>query len=180
MTLSEWQILIFSALPVTELRVTIPLAISKGMSAQQAFILAVAGNLIPVVPLLLWLEPLSKWLCRFPFLDFLFQKILLRTRRREQRVRRYGMFGLFLFVAIPFPGTGAWTGAILAWLLGLPVIASAVAISVGVVLAGIIVALASIGVIQLAYVYDFEYLLIVTFIVALFMFWYRKKKKKKP
>ena len=175
MTLSDWQIIIFSALPVTELRVTIPLALANGMSMQKAFILAVTGNIIPVVPLLLWLEPISKWLRQFPFLDFLFQKILLRTRRREQRVRWYGTLGLLLFVAIPFPGTGAWTGAILAWLLGLPVLSSAVAISLGVFLAGIIVSLASAGVIQIAYVYEFEYFLAAILVIVLFFIWHRKK-----
>ena len=178
MTLTDWQILIFSALPVTELRVTLPLALANGMSVQKAFILTVIGNIIPVVPLLLWLEPISKWLRRFPFLDFLFQKILLRTRRREQRVRRYGALGLMLFVAIPFPGTGAWTGSILAWLLGLPIFSSAITISLGVVLAGIIVTLASVGVIRIAYVNDIGYILIALAVIVLFSCWYKKKKKR--
>ncbi len=177
MTLSDWQILLFSALPVTELRVTIPLALSNGMSVQRAFMLAVIGNIIPIVPLLLWLEPISNWLRQYPFLDSLFQNILLRTRRRGNKVRRYGAIGLMLFVAIPFPGTGAWSGAVLAWLLGLPVFSSAVVISFGVVLAGIIVALASAGVIQFAYIYDLEYLLAAVLVIALFFFGHRRKKK---
>jgi uncharacterized membrane protein len=177
MNLSAWQIFVLSALPITELRVTIPLALANGMSVQSAFLLAVAGNFLPIGPLLFGLEMVSSWLRRFRLLDALFQKILLRTRQKGREVQRYGPLGLMIFVAIPLPGTGAWSGAILAWLLGLTVLTSAVAISAGVIIAGIIVSLASIGMIQFAGSYGIEYLLAAVIVIAVLYFWQKRKKK---
>ncbi len=177
MSLTDWQMLLLSALPITELRATIPWALAEGMPVARVLILTIIGNMLPVVPLILILGPLSKYLRQFPFLEVVFQKILLQTRRKGSDIQRYGTLGLMLFVAMPLPGTGAWTGAILTWLLGLPLFPSACAICLGVVIAGIIVTLTSIGVIRLTSFYRIEYLLFGGLALVIFCVWRRKRKK---
>lgn len=177
MTNGDWQIFFLSALPVTELRVSIPLAISLGMAPFRAYIIAVLGNILPVMPLLLFLNPFSVWLCRIPAVESIFHRVIERTRRKGKNVGKYGIWGLVLFVSIPFPGTGAWTGAILAWLLGIDIIPSFLAICVGVCCAGILVTLASVGAIKLTLIYGLEYVLIAVAISLLVYYLYRQKKK---
>ena len=175
MSFVEWQVLILSMLPVTELRATIPLALALGVAPFKAYLLAVLGNLIPIVPILLLLEPLSLWLRRFPAVGSIFQKILARTRRKGAQVQKYGILGLLFFVAVPLPGTGAWTGAFLAWLLGLNIMLSVIAISAGVIMAGILVMLASLGVVKMALIYELEYIF-AFFVLLLFIYaWYKRR-----
>lgn len=168
MTALDYQIFFLSLLPVTELRATIPLAQSLGLSPLRAFFLAVAGNLLPILPLLWGLEPLSRVLRYLPAVDRLFQKILARTRAKGQQVNKYGILGLFLFVAVPLPGTGAYTGAILAWLLGLHKLCSFFAIAGGVIFAGIIVSLVSMGVLKTFAYLEVEILLGVLLLALIF------------
>lgn len=165
----EYQIFFLSLLPITELRATIPLAQSLGIQPLRAFIIAVGGNLIPIIPLLLGLEPLSRLLVNFPPIDRLFQRILAKTRNKGKQVNKYGFLGLFMFVAIPFPGTGAYSGAILSWLFGFNKLYSFIAISGGVILAGILVSFASIGIIKTATFLEIEYLLGIMFVIAIFI-----------
>jgi len=180
LTPTDWYILLLSALPVTELRFTIPLAIMKfEMGALRAFILAVLGNLLPVVPILLLLDPLSRLLRYFSPVDRIFQRILQASRRKGKQVEKYGLIGLLLFVSVPAPGTGAWTGAIIAWLLGFNRLYSSIVIGLGVIVAGTIVTLASIGVLQAAVVYDLELVLAVLLVLgALYLYLQFRKKKK--
>lgn len=173
----DWQIFFLSALPVTELRVSIPLAISLGMTPIRAYIFAVLGNILPVMPLLLLLDPFSALFCRIPAVDRIFKRVIERTRLKGKNVGKYGIWGLVLFVSIPFPGTGAWTGAILSWLLGIKILPAFLAICVGVCCAGILVTLASVGAIQLTLVYGLEYLLLA--VVGGLLIYYMVRQKKK-
>ncbi|MEA3356624.1 MAG: small multi-drug export protein [Candidatus Bipolaricaulota bacterium] len=134
-----------SAAPVAELRGGLPLAISLGFSPMAAFLLSVLGNLLPVVPLLLWLSWIERGLRRLPPLGRFLDWVFMRTRRKGRLVSRYGAIGLILLVAIPFPATGAWTGAIAAFLLGIPVKRAFPLITVGVLIAGLVVLAASLG-----------------------------------
>lgn len=176
MTLADWQVFIFSAVPLTELRVTIPLALAYGMAPVKAYILAVLGNLLPVIPALLLLDPLSRLLVRYPLIDRLFRKILARSRRKGAQVQKYGVIGLLLFVALPLPMTGAWTGIILAWLLGLDFWPAVLAIGLGVMVAGVIMTLASLGVIKVAVMYDLSTAFFILAAAMLLFVWLRKKK----
>lgn len=178
MSTTDWQIILLSALPVTELRATIPLALALGLSPLRAMTLAVCGNLLPILPLVCFLEPLSRRLRQHPFLDDIFQKVLTKTRRKGSGVQKYGALGLLLFVAVPLPGTGAWSGAILAWLLGINPFYTLWALSGGVILAGLAVTLASLGLVKIAnFLYDLEYLAGALFLAILICLLYRKRKK---
>jgi uncharacterized membrane protein len=147
----EWVVFVISMLPIVELRGAIPWALSPAMgpalSWSNAYLIAVAGNLIPVIPILRFLEPVSLGLRRRGRLfDRFFTWLFARTRRRGRVVERYGAIGLTLFVAIPLPITGAWTGAMLAFLLGIPLRLALPCICLGVAIAGCVVTLASLGV----------------------------------
>jgi len=129
-----------SALPIVELRLAIPLAINEyDIAWYVAFPVCFIGNIIPVPFLLLFLDPVARLASRVgpinTFLDWVFK----RTRRQGRLVERYERIGLLLFVAIPLPGTGAWTGSILAFLLGLKLKSSFISIIAGVFIAGVIV-----------------------------------------
>jgi len=150
----EWVVFLIATLPIIELRGAIPWALSGAMGGSlgwpTAFLLSFAGNLFPILPVLAWLGPLSdRWMERSPLANRFFTWLFARTRRRGDVVARYGPLGLAVFVAIPLPGTGAWTGAILAFLFGIPIRTAFLWIALGVLGAGAIVTLASLGILQL-------------------------------
>ncbi|WP_406670331.1 small multi-drug export protein [Methanolobus sp. ZRKC4] len=132
---------IIGALPVFELRGAIPVAIGMyGMAPEYAYFFAVLGNMIPVIPLLLFLEPVSSYLRRFRVFDMFFSWLFERTRRNHtEKFEKYGTMALTLFVAIPLPVTGAWTGCVAAFVFGIEFKHALPAILVGVLIAGIIV-----------------------------------------
>jgi len=143
--------IIVAALPVSELRGSIPLALGVfHFSVGKAYLLSIIGNLIPVIPLLLFLESVSKWMSeRFNWADKFFNWLFVRTKKRGKLVEKYGAIGLIFFVAIPLPVTGAWTGCVAAFLFGIRRLWSTLSIANGVLIAGVIVTLASLGVIKL-------------------------------
>jgi len=147
----ELVTVVVAALPISELRGSIPLALGVfGFSIVKAFFLSIIGNLIPVIPLLLFLESLSKWLrMKFNWAEKFFGWLFARTKKRSRLVEKYGAIGLMLFVAIPLPMTGAWTGCVAAFLFGIRRTWATLSIANGVLIAGIIVTLASLGVIKL-------------------------------
>ena len=136
----ELIVVIAAALPILELRGALPIAIYLfHMPWYWALCLAVIGNLIPVPFLLLFLESLAKGVSRTEsgkkVVDWVFQ----RTRQRGRIIERYERIGLTLFVAIPLPVTGAWTGSIAAFVFGLKFNRALLYIFFGVVIAGGIV-----------------------------------------
>jgi uncharacterized membrane protein len=148
----ELIVIILSALPVSELRGGIPVGLALyDFSILKTFCLAVFGNFVPVIPLLLFLpavrEFLSKWEILKRFFDWFFE----RTKRNAKVVEKYEAIGLALFVSIPLPFTGAWSGCVAAILFRLRFKYSIIAILCGIILAGIavtILSLAGKGIIQ--------------------------------
>ena len=136
----ELVTVVISALPVVELRGALPVAIySFHMSWYKAFFLSVVGNLLPVPLLLLFLEKLAKAASRFERSKRVVNWVFEHARRRGKFIERYEKIGLMLFVAVPLPFTGAWTGSIVAFLLGLEFRYAFLSILFGVVIAGAIV-----------------------------------------
>lgn len=135
--------ILLSATPISELRGAIPIAIGiYGMGPIETYILAVIGNMLPVIPLLLFLNPVSTYLRRFKIWDMFFSWLFTRTHRKHsERFERYGTLALTIFVAIPLPVTGAWTGCAAAFVFGIKFRHALLAISSGVLIAGIIVTL---------------------------------------
>ena len=134
-----------AASPILELRGAIPIAIGRYHFAwYYAYLFSVIGNILPVPFLLVFLKGIISLFSKVRFLDRIIQWFLERTRRRGKIVDRYERIGLALFVAIPLPITGAWTGSILAFLMGLRFKHSLISIIAGVLIAGAIVTCATV------------------------------------
>lgn len=148
---SVGKVLLLSAAPIAELRGGIPLALALGLPPAPAYLLAVAGNFLPVPLLLIVLPRLLPLLGRLPGRAgrLVGRYLTWQRARSEGRVHRWGAWALFLLVAVPLPATGAWTGSLVAALLGVPARRAFPPIAAGVLAAGILVLLASLGVIAL-------------------------------
>jgi len=140
--------MIAAALPISEVRGAIPLAIGVyGFPPLQAYLLSVIGNLLPIIPLLLFLGPVSDFLRRFSVGDRFFSWLFARTRSKYIKDHEnFGLTALAVFVAIPLPMTGAWTGCAIAFLLGFRFWPAFAAIAAGVLIAGVVVTAAVMGV----------------------------------
>ena len=134
--------IVLSILPVSELRGAIPYAVYKGFSIPIAAIISIAANIcIPIIAFL-FLESLHRLLYKIPQYKRFFDRVVNRARAKvHTKVEKYGYWCLLLFVAIPLPATGAWTGTLGAWILGLSHKKAFFAIAGGVILAGIIVSI---------------------------------------
>ncbi|MGI5970361.1 MAG: COG2426 family protein [Oscillospiraceae bacterium] len=135
-------------LPVLELRGAIPFGISLGLSDNAAFFASLIGNMIPVIPIILLIRQIFAWLRRYPKLSATIDRLEKRAHIKGRVAMKYRMWGLFILVAIPLPGTGAWTGALIAGVLEMRLRDSLIAIFFGVLLAGVIVLLATNGIIS--------------------------------
>ncbi len=125
--------------PVLELRGAIPFGLALGLPAWMVYVVSVIGNLIPIPAVMLLIRTVFRWLCRWPWWE---RKVTWLERRAENKgemVRKSSLVGLILLVAIPLPGTGAWTGALVAAVLGLRMRDALPAIIAGVVIAAAIV-----------------------------------------
>jgi len=143
-------VVLVAMLPIFELRGAIPAGYALGMTNPiLIYVLAVAGNFLPVLPILLLVGPVERRLRRYPVMNRFFDWLFKRTVSRSAMIKRYESLGLILFVAIPAPMTGAWTGSLAAYLFKLPLRMAIPCIILGILIAGVVVSLVSQGVIQL-------------------------------
>ncbi|MBO8183416.1 MAG: small multi-drug export protein [Archaeoglobus sp.] len=143
------SVVIVSAMPISELRGGIPLALYYGIPPLEAYLICVLANALPIPFLLIFLERIGKLLDRFNPTSQVYRYFVERSERKRGIIDRYGYPGLAIFVAIPLPITGAWTGSLLAFLLGLKTVKSFSFIFIGILIAGLIVSLASLGIITI-------------------------------
>jgi uncharacterized membrane protein len=145
----HWVTLIIGSLPIAELRGAIPWALAFGkMNLTQAVIWSLLGNAIPIIPVLLLLEPVSNILRRMKIFDRFFNWLFIHTRKKsEKAIMKYKALGLAVFVGIPLPGTGVWTGAVAAFVFGIPFKVAFPAILLGMLMAGALVTMTCMGVI---------------------------------
>ncbi len=136
----EIIILLTASLPVSELRGALPLAyLSFKFPLWKAYLISVIGNLLPLIPLLFLIEKLEKLLENLPFISKFYKWYKRKALKRKEIIEKYEAFGLFIFVMIPLPVTGGWTGTFLSVLLGLEKKYAIPAIVCGVLAAGVIV-----------------------------------------
>jgi len=138
-----------SMLPITELRGALPLAIfSFHLSFWQAYFFSVLGNLIPAAIILFFAKPFHQYITKKSgILTRGWIKYLERAQKKlAGKYEKSGLVALMLFVAIPLPFTGAWTGAVAAFVLGIPFKKSFLSVSAGVLIAGIIVGILTLGI----------------------------------
>jgi uncharacterized membrane protein len=136
--LSEFIIIIIAVLPVFELRGAIVVAMALDMPPGKAWLLAVLGSLLPAIPILLYLPPLAAYL-RKTLLRPMINWALQRGLQQSEGIRQCQWWGLLIFVALPFPSTGVWTGSVIASLLGLNLREALPPIFIGTMIAGLIV-----------------------------------------
>lgn len=131
--------LLMSMVPVVELRGGIPFGVALGLPYPAAFLAAVIGNLLPAPFIILYIRRILQWLRRrFPRLDGMVSALEEKAHLKGRKVNRYKYLGLTLFVGIPLPGTGVWTGALAAAFLDMPLRRAMPSILMGVLLAGAI------------------------------------------
>ena len=137
-------------LPIIELRGAIPLGAGLGLPLWQTLLLSFGGNLLPVPFILLFIRTILRWMkeCRWQRLRRFALWLEKKAEKNKGKIEKYEYLGLFLFVAIPIPGTGAWTGSLIAALLQLDLKKSLLFVLLGILLAGGIMSALSYGVVS--------------------------------
>ena len=132
-----------SMLPVIELRGAIPMAFALGLPWWQAYLISVLGNLLPVPFILLLINLVIKWMSssKVTFFNKIANFLLKKVEKNRERIEKYSFWGLCLFVAIPLPATGAWTGSLVAAVIGMKPLKAFLSAVIGVLIAGVVVTL---------------------------------------
>ena len=138
-----------SMVPVLELRGAIPIGVAGGLPPLAAMCIAILGNLAPVPFLLVFTRRVFNWLKTKGRIRLLVERLERRAAKKSRLVLNYAWLGLCILVAIPLPGTGAWTGALVAALMNMRLKRAMPAITLGVVIAGLIVTCLTYGVTHL-------------------------------
>ena len=132
--------------PVVELRGAIPIGVVRGLNIWTAIIASVLGNLVPVPFIILFIRRIFAWMrAHMPKLDGLVTRMEKKAEKNRAAVEKYAFWGLAILVAIPLPGTGAWTGALVAAMMEMRLKRAFPAIVIGVVIAGVIVSVVTYG-----------------------------------
>lgn len=135
-----------SMVPIIELRGAIPIATGAGLSPWIAIPTAIIGNLLPIPFIILFIKRIFAWMRKVsPKLNKVVDKLEAKAEKNKAKVLKYAFWGLVLFVAIPLPGTGGWTGALVAAMLDMPLKKAFPAILIGILGAGIIISFVSYG-----------------------------------
>lgn len=138
--------LFISMVPVIELRGAIPIATGMGLSPWVAIPVAMIGNLIPIPFIIIFIKKIFAWMRRVsPKLNKVVDRMEAKAEKNKDKVLKYAFWGLTIFVAIPLPGTGAWTGALVAAMLDMPLKKAFPSVILGVLIAGVIVSFVSYG-----------------------------------
>jgi len=139
-----------SMVPIVELRLGLPYGIALGLEYPLALLSAVVGNILPVPFIIIFVERIFAWIrTNIPALDGFVTRLENKAHLKSEGVQKYGPIALLLFVGIPLPGTGAWTGSLIAALLGLKPRSAIPCIMLGVLLAAAIMTALTYGVIWL-------------------------------
>lgn len=143
---SEFVVFVISMIPLLELRGGILVARMLDIPMWQAIIACVAGNILPIPFILLFIKKIFAWLKPVKFFGKIINRLEARAMNKSDNIRKMEFIGLMLFVGIPLPGTGAWTGALIASLLDIDIKKSSAAILCGITIATVIMCLISYGV----------------------------------
>ena len=137
-----------SMVPVLELRAAIPVGATLGLEWVANYLICVIGNMIPVPFILLFIRHVLEWMKKVPHLNKIAIWVENKAQKNTPKVQKYASLGLLLFVALPLPGTGAWTGALVAAMLDMRMKYAIPSIFCGVLIAGLIMSLASYGLVS--------------------------------
>ena len=137
-----------SMVPVLELRAAIPVGATLGLEWVANYLICVIGNMIPVPFILLFIRHVLEWMKKVPHLNKIAISVENKAQKNTPKVQKYASLGLLIFVALPLPGTGAWTGALVAAMLDMRMKYAIPSIFCGVLIAGLIMSLASYGLVS--------------------------------
>lgn len=138
---------LISMLPVVELRGGLPAGVALGLPIPLSFSASLLGNMLPVPFVILFARPVFQWVrAHIPALGSFVTKLETRAYAKSKNVKKYETWGLLIFVAIPLPGTGAWTGALIASVLNMRLKRAVPVIFLGVIIAGSIMTVLTYGV----------------------------------
>ena len=140
-----WALTIVSCIPFIELRLAIPLGLSLGMPWYESFLISFISNCVPIPFVILLTRPIFGWLKKRKMFEKFVKKFEEKMMQKSEKVTKYEVLGLFLFVAIPIPGTGAYSGAVIAALLNMRLSKAIPSIAAGIFVAGIIVTIITYG-----------------------------------
>ena len=135
----EFTVMLTAALPVIELRGAIPVGISLGLSPFHSAVLSFIGSMIPVPLILFTIRPIFNYMKRIKTFRKVVHRLTDKSFNKSGRIQKYGAWGLLVFVAIPLPGTGVWSGSLAAALLDMRFKWAFPAIFVGNLIAGILI-----------------------------------------
>lgn len=134
-----FRILILAAIPILEQKAAIPVGVIAGLPIWEVYILTLIGAVIPS-PFIIWfIEHIFEFLKRYPIMEKVVTKFETKARGKSGNIQKYKLLGLFMFVAIPLPGTGVWTGSLAAVLLGLEKKSAVMAVFMGAVVCGLLI-----------------------------------------
>lgn len=142
----ELIVFVISLLPILELRGGLIAASILGVDLKLAFVISYVANMLPIPFILLFIRKVFIFLRNKRFFGKIIRKLEDRSEKKSETVKKYGKWGLLIFVAIPLPGTGGWTGALVAALMNMRIKDAIGPITVGVLIAGIIMAVISYGI----------------------------------
>lgn len=137
---------IISMMPILELRGGLVAASLLGIGVFNAIIICVIGNIIPIPFILFFITPMFNWMKKTKLFSPIVEKLETKSMAKSEKIQKYEFWGLALFVGIPLPGTGAWTGALIAALLGIKTKKASLAILTGIIIATIIMTIISYGI----------------------------------
>lgn len=138
-------VIFISMLPVIELRGAIPVAFALGLNWWTAMVCAIIGNILPIPFILLFLEAVFKFMKKHNIFSGLVEKLEKIAASKNERVTKYEFWGLTIFVAIPLPGTGGWTGALIASVMKMNRKSAFLSIIIGVLIAAVVVTMLTYG-----------------------------------
>ncbi len=141
-------VLICSMIPIIELRGAIPLGAGLELPFWQNYLISVVGNMLPIPVILLFVKAVLQFMqrCRVKLFNKISNFIFKKAEKNKPKIEKYSFWGLFLFVAIPIPGTGAWTGSLVAALIGMKFWKAMLSVFLGVLTAGLIMSAISYGI----------------------------------
>lgn len=142
--------ILVSMVPIVELRGGIPFGVTLGLPVWAAYLAAIIGNILPVPFILVYIRRIFRWMRKhLPRLNSLVDKLEKKAHLKGRTVTKYKYLGLLLFVAVPLPGTGAWTGALAAAFLDMPLKKALPSIFAGILIAGAAISILTFGVASL-------------------------------
>jgi uncharacterized membrane protein len=146
------NIMVLALLPVAESRLSIPYGIMNGVDLFTVVLLSIIGNIIPAPLILLTMNRIEKWIMSFNnenIVKKLFIKYIDNLRKRSKKlIEKYGFLGLIIFIAIPLPATGVWTGSIVAYIFGIDPKRAFFAIFIGLIIAIFIITIMTLGILS--------------------------------